>query len=272
MIRILIGGFLIAHGLVHIAVWATPRTQKIQAETPFDPSHSWLIGTARGFAAPMAVVVAVILVAAGIALFAHASLWRPLAVAGLGASLFLYVLYFNPWLDFITLVNAAVLAGLVWWHWPSATRMGGLTEGGAERRATMWPKSYAKHIAQAEQRLLTFDSRTVDSPWGSIEYVERGTGIPLLVSHGIAGGHDAAVVMAEVWAGEGFRVIGPSRFGYFRSALPKGAPTPLSRPMRSPRFSTPSRSTALRCLGSPPGVPPRSSSPCVTRIGRSHSY
>ncbi len=87
----------------------------------------------------------------------------------------------------------------------------------------MWPKSYAEHIAEAERRLTTFDARTVDSPWGAIEYVERGAEIPLLVSHGIAGGHDAAVVTAEVWAGDGFRVIGPSRFGYFRSALPTGA-------------------------------------------------
>ena len=124
MIRIVIGAFLIVHGLVHIAVWATPRTQKVQAETPFDPSHSWLIGTARGFAVPMAVVVAVILVGAGIALFTHAGLWRPLAVVGLAGSLFLDVLYFNPWLAFITVVNAALLAGLVWWHWPSATRVG----------------------------------------------------------------------------------------------------------------------------------------------------
>ena len=124
MTRILIGAFLIAHGLVHIAVWATPRTKKIQAETPFDPSHSWLIGTARGFAAPLAVAVAIILVVVGIALFAHAGLWRPLTVAGLAGSLFLDVLYFNPWLGFITAVNAAFLAGLVWWHWPSATRVG----------------------------------------------------------------------------------------------------------------------------------------------------
>jgi pimeloyl-ACP methyl ester carboxylesterase len=87
----------------------------------------------------------------------------------------------------------------------------------------MWPKSYAEHIRKAEERLATFDPRIVDSGWGTIEYAERGTGIPLLVSHGIDGGFDAAIETAKVWAGDGFHVIGPSRFGYIRSALPKGA-------------------------------------------------
>jgi hypothetical protein len=87
----------------------------------------------------------------------------------------------------------------------------------------MWPKSYEEHIRRAERRLSTFDRKTVDSAWGTIEYAERGTRIPLLVSHGIAGGLDACVETAKVWAGDGFHVIGPSRFGYLRSSLPKGA-------------------------------------------------
>jgi pimeloyl-ACP methyl ester carboxylesterase len=87
----------------------------------------------------------------------------------------------------------------------------------------MWPASYAEHIRRAEERLSSFERKTVDSAWGTIEYAERGSGIPLLVSHGIGGGFDACVVTAEVWAGEGLHVIGPSRFGYFGSSLPTGA-------------------------------------------------
>jgi 2-hydroxy-6-oxonona-2,4-dienedioate hydrolase len=87
----------------------------------------------------------------------------------------------------------------------------------------MWPKSYAEQIRKAEERLLTFDRKTIDSAFGTIEFAERGTGPPLLVSQGIVGGFDACVVTAEVWVGEGFHVIGPSRFGYFRSAVPEGA-------------------------------------------------
>lgn len=58
---------------------------------------------------------------------------------------------------------------------------------------------------------------------GTVRYAERGSGIPLLVSHGIVGGYDAAVATAERWAGEGFRVIGPARFGYQGSNMPEGA-------------------------------------------------
>ena len=87
----------------------------------------------------------------------------------------------------------------------------------------MWPKSYAKHLWQAEERLTAYERRRVGSPWGVVEYSERGTGIPLLVSHGIVGGFDAALVTADVWVGDGLRVIGPARFGYFESDLPEGA-------------------------------------------------
>jgi len=71
----------------------------------------------------------------------------------------------------------------------------------------MWPGSYAEHIREAEERLSSFERKTVDSAWGAIEYAERGSGIPLLVSHGIGGGFDACVVTAEVWAGDGLHVI-----------------------------------------------------------------
>jgi hypothetical protein len=73
MMRLLIGGFLIAHGLVHIAVWGLPNNQTAQG-SPFVSSHSWLIGSTKGLAAVLAVVVAVVLISGGAALFAHAAL------------------------------------------------------------------------------------------------------------------------------------------------------------------------------------------------------
>jgi len=60
--------------------------------------------------------------------------------------------------------------------------------------------------------------------FGIIEYADQGEGLPLLVSHGVLGCHVDTV--DSWWArltGPGFRVIGPSRFGYFGSALPAGA-------------------------------------------------
>ena len=123
MIRILIAGFLIAHGLVHIAVWATPKLQTAEG-SPFVSSNSWLIGSTKALAALLAVLVAVVLISGGVALFAEAELWRPLTIVGLAGSLFLDVLYFNPWFIFIGLVNAAFLWALTWAHWPAASRVG----------------------------------------------------------------------------------------------------------------------------------------------------
>ena len=45
MLRFIMIGFLIAHGLVHVAIWA-PRYDPQKA--PFDASRSWLIGDQRG--------------------------------------------------------------------------------------------------------------------------------------------------------------------------------------------------------------------------------
>lgn len=87
----------------------------------------------------------------------------------------------------------------------------------------MWPRSYAKHVERGQERLSAYDRRTLDWEWGTIEYAEHGEGIPLLVSHGIVGGFDAALVTAHTWAGDRFRAIGPARFGYFRSTLPEAA-------------------------------------------------
>jgi hypothetical protein len=102
-----------------------------------------------------------------------------------------------------------------------------------ERRVTMWSASYAEHIRRAEERLSSLERKTVDSAWGTIEYAERGSGIPLLVSHGIGGGFDACVVTAEVWAGEGLHVIGPSRVRLLRVELThRGQPRPAGRCVR----------------------------------------
>jgi pimeloyl-ACP methyl ester carboxylesterase len=57
-----------------------------------------------------------------------------------------------------------------------------------------------------------------------LEDAERGAGLPILVAHGVLGCHADGV---DGWwtnmLGEGFRVIAPSRFGYFGSALPPNA-------------------------------------------------
>jgi hypothetical protein len=41
LLRVLLSLFFIAHGLVHAAIWAPKNDPE---KTPFDASHSWLLG------------------------------------------------------------------------------------------------------------------------------------------------------------------------------------------------------------------------------------
>jgi hypothetical protein len=122
MWRFLFIGSLIAHGLVHLAIWVMPKPKDQQA--PFDPDHSWLLGEQKTTAVLLAVTAAVLLMAGGLGLWAHADWWRSVAVIGLAASFGLMVLYFNPWYLFIEGVNASLIVGIVWLTWPSPAMVG----------------------------------------------------------------------------------------------------------------------------------------------------
>lgn len=121
MLRVLLIGFFIAHGLVHVAIWAP----KYHAEKAgFDASHSWLIGDQRTLAQVLAFTAAALLVLAGVALWPHGGWWRPTAVVGLSVSTVLLLLYFNPWYLFILAVNIALIVGIAFMDWPSKTTVG----------------------------------------------------------------------------------------------------------------------------------------------------
>jgi 2-hydroxy-6-oxonona-2,4-dienedioate hydrolase len=84
--------------------------------------------------------------------------------------------------------------------------------------------TYREDMRKAWERINSFPTRRLQTRLGTIEYADQGEGTPLLVSHGVLGCHVDTV--DGWWAnlpGPGFRVIGPSRFGYFGSTLPKGA-------------------------------------------------
>jgi uncharacterized membrane protein YphA (DoxX/SURF4 family) len=121
MLRVLLIGFLIAHGLVHVAIWA-PKYDPEKAA--FDASHSWLIGDQRPLAQVLAFVAAALLIVAGIALWAHGGWWRPTAVVGLGVSTILLLLYFTPWYLIILPVNIALIVGIAFMDWPAKTTVG----------------------------------------------------------------------------------------------------------------------------------------------------
>jgi hypothetical protein len=122
MWRLLFIAFLIAHGLVHLAIWLMPKPADEKA--PFDPDHSWLIGDQKALAVVLAVTAAALLVGGGLGLWSHAGWWRSVAVVGLATSLGLMVVYFNPWYLFIQAINAALILGIVWLAWPTKTMVG----------------------------------------------------------------------------------------------------------------------------------------------------
>jgi hypothetical protein len=124
MWRFLFIGFLVAHGLIHVAMWVLVPKPAPGKEAPFDASHSWLLGNQRALAASVAVVTAAILVAAAGGLWAQTDWWRAAAVVGLASSFLLMVVYFTPWFIFIEAVNAALVASILWLSWPSKEMVG----------------------------------------------------------------------------------------------------------------------------------------------------
>jgi hypothetical protein len=101
---ILAGLFLIAHGLVHLAVWVAPPPP----EAPFDSRHSWLVGDSGVPSRVLAVAACALFVVAGILVLAGAGAGAGLAVAGAAASLALVLFTFNRWFVFAIAINVAL--------------------------------------------------------------------------------------------------------------------------------------------------------------------
>jgi pimeloyl-ACP methyl ester carboxylesterase len=80
-------------------------------------------------------------------------------------------------------------------------------------------------MGRASARLATVSSAVVRSSFGLVEYVDAGAGLPVLFSHGVLGSHENIRACADAYLGTDIRAIGPSRFGYCRSAIPAD-PTP----------------------------------------------
>jgi pimeloyl-ACP methyl ester carboxylesterase len=85
-------------------------------------------------------------------------------------------------------------------------------------------RTYRCDMQRARERIAAVATKKVGTRFGAIEYAEQGTGVPLLVSHGVLGCHvDGVDGHWSTLSGPGFRVIAPSRLGYFGSTLPEGA-------------------------------------------------
>jgi hypothetical protein len=106
MVQILLGGFVIAHGLVTAAIWASPAREG----EPFRATHSWILGDARSLAVALALVAALGFVLAGTGFLAHQAWWGVFGVGAGAVALVLMGLYFSPWL----LAGIAISGGVLY--------------------------------------------------------------------------------------------------------------------------------------------------------------
>jgi hypothetical protein len=98
------GIFLVAHGLLHLAIWLPPST----SDSPFDPRHSWAFGDVARTARGLALLSCGLFVAAGILLLSGSESAAP-AVVGSFVSGSLIVLTFTPWFVGALVINAAIV-------------------------------------------------------------------------------------------------------------------------------------------------------------------
>jgi len=86
---------------------------------------------------------------------------------------------------------------------------------------------YRHDMHAARARLATVDRHAISTPWGTVEYAERGSGAPVLVVHGIYHNCIGGLLSVRDLLLDR-RVIAPSRFGYLGSAMPPNA-TPAAQ-------------------------------------------
>jgi len=68
--------------------------------------------------------------------------------------------------------------------------------------------SYQRDLRQIRARLAA-GSQIVQTARGPVEYAVRGEGPPVLLVNATAGGYDQALLLGEMFVGDGFRQIAP---------------------------------------------------------------
>ena len=86
---------------------------------------------------------------------------------------------------------------------------------------------YRRDMKAARRRVAAVDRHVISTRWGAVEYAERGSGDPVLVSHGIFQ-HCVSGLFSVRDLFLDRRVIAPSRFGYLGSSMPPNA-TPAAQ-------------------------------------------
>ena len=123
ILRLLIGGFLIAHGLIH-ASFGSPAPPPGPVAWPFALSRSWALtplglgeSPVRAIGALLWIVTAAAFAAAGLGYLGIPVLseaWRALALLGAAASLLLLGLFWDPMLVLGVGIDLVIGAALLW--------------------------------------------------------------------------------------------------------------------------------------------------------------
>lgn len=134
MWRIVLGAFLIAHGLIHAGYGSSPPVTADGPPWPFQLGHSWLLtglglgeGTVRAFGTALWMATTLGFVAAALGIFGIPILhemWRGVAAGSAVLSLLLLGLYWHSWLVLGAFLDAAILVSLLRLHWPSPAFLG----------------------------------------------------------------------------------------------------------------------------------------------------
>jgi pimeloyl-ACP methyl ester carboxylesterase len=87
---------------------------------------------------------------------------------------------------------------------------------------------YQRDLRRDQQRLAKIEPSVIDTPFGRVEYAQAGDGPAVMVVHGVLGGFDFGVGVGRANVPAGYRIISPSRFGFFGSPLPPD-PSPAAQ-------------------------------------------
>jgi pimeloyl-ACP methyl ester carboxylesterase len=101
----------------------------------------------------------------------------------------------------------------------------GLAVGGL---ALLVIERYRRDLRRDHQCLAEFAPVVIDTAFGRVEYAQAGDGPPVMVVHGVFGGFDFGVGVGRANVPAGYRIISPSRFGFFGSPLPPD-PSPAAQ-------------------------------------------
>ena len=82
---------------------------------------------------------------------------------------------------------------------------------------------YSRDIRAARKRVENLGSQVVQTACGPIEYARVGEGYPVLVIHGVIGGFDQGLYLAQSLGFSKCQVLSVSRFGHLRTPVPQNA-------------------------------------------------